>query len=338
MKTKILMLLSLIMLTSALTGCDIKFIEKAPPKESTETSEDLGDIVDNPEDTDHMTLSSESSETSEQESSEEKPSSTETSTEPSTPSESTETTTLKENQQEANGVIFNMQTKEMYVKADSKLYANAKLSGTASSGVSQGSKLTVYGISEDGKIAMVRIASGTIYYTALANLSNEVVPYPTEESSTETEEPTSSEVPSSQTSQSSQQPSEQPSSQEPSSSQSTEQQSSEKPSSSETKPNPKPPEQPKPTGGIPYPSNPASTSINFGITFADETFTATVVNKTTMNSGPGKVLNSTGYIAIETFTKGTTVNCTGIGQNGYVRVVLADGTVGFILGTDLKRN
>ena len=99
-------------------------------------------------------------------------------------------------------------------------------------------------------------------------------------------------------------------------------------------PNPDPPVA---QGGIPYPSNPSSTSINLGVTFADESFTATVVNTTTMNSGPGKVLNSTGYSVIETFEAGTTVNCTGIGNNGYIRVELANGTVGFILNTDLKR-
>ena len=55
---KLTLALSFIMLTSTLTGCNIKFIEKAPPKESTETSEDLGEVVVNPNDSDHMTIES----------------------------------------------------------------------------------------------------------------------------------------------------------------------------------------------------------------------------------------------------------------------------------------
>lgn len=62
---KLTLALSFIMLTSTLTGCNIKFIEKAPPKESTETSEDLGEVVVNPNDSDHMTIESSETESSE---------------------------------------------------------------------------------------------------------------------------------------------------------------------------------------------------------------------------------------------------------------------------------
>lgn len=316
-KIKLLSILSLMILTSTLTGCNVKFIEKAPEKE-TETSEDLGQIEDNPNDSEHLSLEEV-----------EDPNTTETSEEKSeeTTIESTETSTLGENQQEVNGVIFNMETKTMYIKTNTKLYANAKLTGTASTGVTQGSKITMYGLSEDGKVAMVKSASSsTMYFIAYEYLSEDVIEYSSEETLTESEtsesEQHSSETPSSTTSE------EQPSSQE--------QPSTQRPQETNR------PQQPVDNGGgIAYPSNPSSTSINFGVTFADETFTATAVATTTVNDQPGKVLNSTGITAIKTLNKGDTIKCTGIGQNGYIRVIINEGQdnerIGFVLNTDLKR-
>lgn len=337
---KLTLALSFIMLTSTLTGCNIKFIEKAPPKESTETSEDLGEVVVNPNDSDHMTIESSETESSETPSIE-KPTEPESS-ETSESIESSETTTLKENQQEVNGVIFNMETKEMFAKSDAKLYASAKLTGKHSSGVSQGSKITVLGISEDGKVAMVKIASGPLYFMSYSYLSKDFIEYSTEsseeppESTPESSQTSESTRPPESTSQSTTPPPE--SSERPSESTTRPSESSEEPPESSERPTQPPVEERPAGGGIPYPDNPESTSINFGVVFADVNFTATTVsNNTVITSGPGKALPSNGYVELKTLYKGLTVTCTGIGQNGYIRILMDDGRVGFILNTNLKR-
>lgn len=339
---KLTLALSFIMLTSTLTGCNIKFIEKAPPKESTETSEDLGEVIVNPNDSDHMTIESSETESNETPSIEKPTEPEPESSETSESIESSETTTLKENQQEVNGVIFNMDTREMFAKSDAKLYASAKLTGKSSSGVSQGSKVTVLGISEDGKVAMVKIASGPLYFMSYSFLSVDFVEYSTEsseeppESTPESSQTSESTRPPESTSQSTTPPPE--SSERPPESTTRPSESSEEPPENSERPTQPPVEERPAGGGIPYPDNPESTSINFGVVFADVNFTATTVsNNTVITSGPGKALPSNGYVELKTLYKGLTVTCTGIGQNGYIRILMDDGRVGFILNTNLKR-
>ncbi len=311
--------ISVLGLASTLTGCNVKFIEKAPPKEPPkEETSNLGDIDIGTEDTDHMEIETSESVVNpfEPEDSSEEPVETET-----------ETSTLGENQKEVEGIIFDMEKKDIYVAETTKAYPSPSLRGSGSSTLSKGSRLTLLGISKDKAVSMVKVANGSIYFMDRSKLSETPVSY----------DPPPTEPPEIEESQSSENNEIIP----PSENQNTETITPVNPSTPPaptTPPSPpKPPEPPKVQGGIDYPRNPSSTSINFGVTFADESFAATVVNKTTMNSGPGRVLPSTGYEVIETFEKGTTVNCTGIGQNGYVRVVLADGTQGFILNSDLKR-
>lgn len=89
---------------------------------------------------------------------------------------------------------------------------------------------------------------------------------------------------------------------------------------------------------IPYPSNPTSTSINLGVTFADVDMVLTVIaNGVTANSGPGAATSSTGYEVRSTLNGGNTVSCTGIGENGYFRVDLGGGLIGFIDGAYLVK-
>lgn len=338
MKKKILMSLSLILITLSLSGCNIKFIEKAPEKEETseEDTSGLGDVSLAPEDEDHMELSTkeESTETTTKDSFDKDDFST-------SETQSTEPPkTLKENQKEINGIVFDTLLKEVYAKEDVALFASADLTGKAATNIKKDTALTLTGLSEDKTIAMVRNATGSIFYVEYRYLT-EKNPNPETSQATTTPKPKDDKTSTSQASSETvvdvpEAPSTTPEQQKP-----QEPQAPSNPQPAQTTQptqNPTPnPEPPKAQGGIDYPSNPSSTSINLGVTFADESFTATVVNRTTMNSGPGKVLNSTGYTVIETFEAGTTVNCTGIGNNGYIRVELANGTVGFILNTDLKR-
>lgn len=99
-------------------------------------------------------------------------------------------------------------------------------------------------------------------------------------------------------------------------------------------PQPKPPT-PSVQGGISYPGG-NDTSVNFGVTFANTNFTAKVVSQCSANTGPGKAVPSTGYTVIQWFYAGDTVQVTGIGQNGYIRVSV-NGQTGFILNTKLSR-
>ena len=84
-------------------------------------------------------------------------------------------------------------------------------------------------------------------------------------------------------------------------------------------------------GGIDYPSNPSSTSVNFGVVFADVNKKLTVVqDNVAASSGPDKVANSTGYVSLATYNVGDVVKCTGIGKNGYCRIELESGKIGYI--------
>jgi cytoskeletal protein RodZ len=189
---------------------------------------------------------------------------------------------------------------------------------------------------------MVKIASGPLYFMSYSFLSVDFVEYSTEsseeppESTPESSQTSESTKPPESTSQSTTPPPE--SSERPSESTTRPSESSEEPPESSERP-PQPPAEERPAGGgIPYPDNPASTSINFGVVFADVNFTATTVsNNTVITSGPGKALPSNGYVELKTLYKGLTVTCTGIGQNGYIRILMDDGRVGFILNTNLKR-
>lgn len=94
----------------------------------------------------------------------------------------------------------------------------------------------------------------------------------------------------------------------------------------------------EPTGGISYPSKPSSTSINYGVTFADVNMKVRTVRTADLNSGPAKALNSNGYKKIKTFSAGTTLSATGIGKNGWIRIRLNNGTTGYIDGIALVKS
>ena len=90
-------------------------------------------------------------------------------------------------------------------------------------------------------------------------------------------------------------------------------------------------------GGISYPSNPKSTTTNFGITFADVDRKITAVRDgVIISSGPDKAANSTGYAELGVLNKGDTIRCTGIGKNGWCRVITSSETVGFVYNLYVK--
>ena len=91
------------------------------------------------------------------------------------------------------------------------------------------------------------------------------------------------------------------------------------------------------TGGIPYPSKPSKTSINYGVTFADVNMNVKTVRSADLNSGPAKTLNSNGYKKIASYKAGTILRATGIGKNGWIRIKLSNGTVGFMNGIALVK-
>lgn len=336
-KIKILcFLLTAITMMSILSGCNIKFIEKAPPK-PTEDTQEYGDLDAKATNDESKFIVETKEPSTEKETVQPTKEPAEKTMESIATEAETEEPTLKPSQDIISGVIFNMKSIEMYVTKNSQLYANVDLLGTAATSISAGSKVTRIGVSEDGNIAIVKMVSGTMYYMRNDLLSTNKPEPPTEPP---THSPT-------------QKPTSKPSSSGNSSGSSSGGTSGGGSGGNTPTPTPQEPQTPKPTkapttpskpkpstpegGGIAYPSNPRSTSINFGITFADVNFKANVLGTITMNTGPGKVLPSTGFKALATYHAGDVVQCTGIGQNGYVRAVLSDGRVGFIDGLYLKR-
>lgn len=266
-----------------------------------------------------------------------------------------------------DNVIFDLVDTEMYVKEDVKIFSTANLLGNPFSTLVKGAKVNLKGLSEDDKtIAMIEISTGSIMFCKSNNLTKEEVGFEEKPVATEVkkpeeavappqpqvnkEEPKKEQVPQpapapaptptpapkpAQTPQPQPQPKPQPQPR-------PEPQPVPQPQPQPTpQPAPQPTPQPAPTpqarGGISYPSNPQSTSVNFGVTFADENFTATLLRGAALSSGPGPISGSTGYGELEYLSEGMTVNCTGIGDNGYIRIALANGVVGFIHNQDLMR-
>lgn len=325
MRKKIKLLL--IIMTLITTGCsNIKIIEKAPEK--PKPVESAGPDIVSTDNTDNFKV----------EDNKNKETPKPTITPSSTPKQTSNTNTLNENlgngQIKRDGIIFNIKSKEVYLKETSKLFSNAKLSGNSTTTLEKNSKLLLSGVSEDESVAMVKAPSGTIYYINNALLSDikieEVVKEstPTPNSESTINNPTNNNQTSNQN-------------------QNQNQNSESQPIVHNT-PNPITPEPTpvyeyyeetsnQPSGGIPYPANPSSTSMNLGITVADEYFTATVTNDVMAASGPGEPLWSNGYIdgAVQ-LRAGETVSATGISENGYVRVEI-NGETKFINNLYLRR-
>lgn len=265
-------------------------------------------------------------------------------------------------------VVFDLTDTEMYIKKDVKLFSSAKLLGNPVTSLVKGAKVSLKGVSNpDKKIAMVEVSSGTKLFCKSEYLTKEEIEFIEEKKpeKQETASPNNNKPADSNNNTNNQKPNEKP----------VQPQTSPQPQPTPTPapaptptptpapapaptptpaPAPTPAPQPQPApqpkqeetlqveepevrrGGISYPSNVSSTSVNYGITFADVNFNAMLVRGAALSSGPGPISNSTGYGEIEYFPEGLVVACTGIGTNGYVRVELANGVVGFLNNQDLE--
>lgn len=321
-KRKCQTLFVIMIVTFLFTGCgNIKFIERVEPEKTEEnTEEHFGDIIIDE-------VSEEPSEKSSEEESVEQPSET---------TEEFQEPSIDDNVEIHNGIEFVKGTvSTMYVTegcfAKVSPYENARNCGE----LYRGDIIEVRGVSTDEKWAKIVSDNGESVYVQYKYLQVEEIEPPkstvnelnTEESgenSESTEKPTES---AEQTEQSSENTTEQPS-------QSVEQPSYEEPSSSYVEPEPEPEPEPDPVDtyqGIAFPSNASSVSYNSGVEFADVTITLRVRSDAVVSNGPATPSFSSGYDGIGTLSQGSSVKCTGIGRNGFVRIDY-NGYVGFVDG------
>ena len=313
MKNKILIFYLSLIIVLSLSGCGVKFVQKAPEESinyggvSEESKSNLGEIT----------------ETEDVESTE----------------ESTEESVDRSNITTINDIDFEMKenTIQVYLLDDAQTFKNPLSDAEVFEELLKGEPLELMAISSDNTWAMIKHFNGPISYVKMENISYTYVrPNPNTENSESTEdtENTESTESTKDTSESSE------STEKTESTQSTTTSSTESTATTTTATTTTTEsiDYSYTTGGIPYPSNPASTSINLGVTFADVDMVLTVTyNGATANSGPGKVTTSTGYEVKATFSKGSTVYCTGIGENGYCRIELANGTIAFVDGKYLEQ-
>lgn len=309
----------LMMMSVSITGCGIKFIEKVEPTSTvSESTEQFGDITiePTPEPTSEPT----------EESSEETTTSSEVK-----PTEEP----MPEGMFEYDGVRFirNDSKPTLYVLEDCPAKVSPNMSSKDYTFLYKGDFVTLSALSEDEKWAMVSIYGGPssfVEYSCLTYeevvVSSQVSELPSESESTESTETTTETTDSesnvvSSTATSSQQESSSSSETRPSESSS---------SSSETYEEPSQEEPVDDYEGISFPSNASYTSFNMGVEFADVNITLYVRRGgAVISNGPDRPSNSTGYYIMGELLEGSSVRCTGIGRNGFVRVDY-DGETGFI--------
>lgn len=306
----------------SLTGCNVKFIEKVEPESTESSSENFGNIIIESSKTESSeTIKNETKEDSSTEkntlSSEESSSSSIESSQ--RPSQTEQPSTQKPGSFDYSEIIFISldATPTMYCKEDCSAKVNPSVAAKDYTSLKKGDFVTVKAVSEDERWAMVSVYGGPAAFIKYEYLTDEEV---------RVEQSLSELQPS--TTESSSENTQTDSRTEDSSSQQTNQNttSSQEPSSSYQQPS----EPVDNYDGIPYPSNASSTSFNMGVEFADVNISLTVrKDETQISNGPDRVSNSTGYYSLGTLNKGTTIKCTGIGKNGYVRVEY-NGQVGFI--------
>lgn len=87
-------------------------------------------------------------------------------------------------------------------------------------------------------------------------------------------------------------------------------------------------------GGIEFPSDTTKTSIVFGLTFVNMDIQIYLVNDVDVSSGPGVPNGRNGYIDLGMLEAGTEMKCLGMSYDGWLRVRLPNGKIGFIYETD----
>lgn len=326
MKRRVLAMVCMMFIAMSLSGCNIKFIEKvedSSKKQSTE--EQFGDIkIDSESSTD---LSSTESEFN---------------SEKETSSKDSEESTQQEEGvfSYANILFIKDESNTTYwISEDCPAKVSPSLTAKDYTLLYRGDFVTLTAVSKDNEWAMVSIYGGPSSFVKYEYLSAEEITVsqtvkPLEPSESENQSDSSSETSSEVQSESnnSQSSESQTSESSEQSSQSSSQESSYEPpvESSSEESTYAPPVEVDTYEGIPFPSNASSTSFNMGIEFADVTITLTIrKDNAVISNGPDTPSNSSGYYSIGVLNTGSTIKCTGIGRNGYVRVDY-DGKVGFI--------
>ena len=87
-------------------------------------------------------------------------------------------------------------------------------------------------------------------------------------------------------------------------------------------------------GGIEFPSDTTKTSIVFGLTFVNMDIQIYLVNDVDVSSGPSVPNGRNGYIDLGMLEAGTEMKCLGMSYDGWLRVRLPNGKIGFIYETD----
>lgn len=327
MKKRLSIILLGCFLVISLTGCNVKFIEKVEPESTESSSENFGNIIiENTKTESSETIKNDTKEenTTEQNTTEQNNSSSVEQPTPNTEnqqqsSKTEQPSTQKPGSFEYSGITFISldATPTMYCKEDCSAKVNPSVAAKDYTSLKKGDFVTVKAVSEDERWAMVSVYGGPAAFIKYEYLTEEEV---------RVEQSLSELQPS--TTESSSENTQTDSKTEDSNSQQTNQNttSSQEPSSSYQQPS----EPVDNYDGIPYPSNASSTSFNMGVEFADVNISLTIrKDGTQISNGPDRVSNSTGYYSLGTLNKGSTIKCTGIGRNGYVRVEYS-GQVGFI--------
>lgn len=323
MVKKILTTFLILSMVIGISGCDVKFIEKVDP------DKDLGNVEEKDPNLGNVP---------------------EATAPPATP---TPAPTPKKNIQTINGIVFEMRDDilQVFLAENSDTYKTPEDNAKTEENLLKGEPLNLMGQSEDKKWYMVKHFEGPVCYVLVEKVSmsyvkpdTTVIVEPTPAPPTPEPTPTPAPTPK---------PTKKP---KLTPAPTKKPKKTPKPSVADDPDIPvqppqggggsgkKPKATKKPqknpgykTKGIPYPKNPEATSVNLGITFADVDMILRVTyDNTKANSGPGKATTSTGYFEKQTFMRGDTVSCTGIGQNGYCRVELPNNEIGFILGIYLE--
>lgn len=328
MVKKILFTFLILSMVIGITGCDVKFIERVDP------DKDLGNVEEKDPNLGEVP---------------------ETTVIPATP---TPAPTPKKNIQTISGIVFEMRDDilQVFLAENSITYKTPEDNAEKEEELLKGEPLNLMGQSEDKKWYMVKHFEGPVCYVEASKVSMSYVkpdttvilePTPLPPTAEPTPATISTPVPTKKP--------------KPTPAPTKKPKKTPKPSvADDPDPNVKPDTPSKPSGGnkpgkkpkptkkpqknpgyktkgIPFPKNPEATSVNLGITFADVDMILRVTyDNTKANSGPGKATTSTGYFEKQTFMRGDTVSCTGIGQNGYCRVELPNNEIGFILGIYLE--
>ena len=279
------------------SGCDVKLIEKVDSSDATETT-----TLALPESSDDGFSGVEST-TSGEEITETISGGKESS---QTPPEE-ETIDGGSNTRVVGDITFTIENKKIYTKRECKLFLSVN-GGDYLTVLPAGIELISVGVSTNNSFHIVHYKDEIDYFVVSAALSYDKVAEATEPK----EQEATSAAPKNPTTQTTA-PAQKPKETTPPKTTTPVQKPKETTPPKTTTPAPKATEPPqketivihhtvpaetkpqKPTGGIAYPSKPSSTSINYGVTFADVNMNVKTVRTADLNSGPAKALNSNGY-------------------------------------------